>query len=191
VTTVKSSLLIATLCVVCAGQAQSLKVVPIQHDANNRLPNSIQFFCTQDYDHQACQDDIAKLQRSLLRYPVKQLGQWSFVVASRSESIALQHRSNGSVETPAFTFLSHRTTILERDLFSAAADRRADLFRAYGVTGPALLELAISHELGHAICQEPDERRADDYGRELRGEKTPSCSQAAVPTTTLAVKTVR
>jgi Zn-dependent peptidase ImmA (M78 family) len=38
-----------------------------------------------------------------------------------------------------------------------------------------LLDLAVTHELGHAICQDRDQRRADDYGRELRQTKTVDC----------------
>lgn len=175
----KSSLLIAVLFTTCAAQAQSLKVVPALFDNNNQLPKSIHFFCTQDYEPQACQEDVATLQRSLVHYPSELLGDWNFVLASRNVSIDLQHRHDGSTETPALSYLNHRTTIMERDLFSASADRTAELGRAFGMAGPALLELAISHELGHAICQEPDERRADDYGRDLRDGKVPRCSQVS------------
>jgi hypothetical protein len=43
--------------------------------------------------------------------------------------------------------------------------------------GAALVDLAITHEMGHAICQEKREREADDYGRELRDGKIPDCSK--------------
>ena len=39
------------------------------------------------------------------------------------------------------------------------------------------MNLAITHEMGHGICQEKDERRADDYGKELREGKVPDCSK--------------
>ena len=45
----------------------------------------------------------------------------------------------------------------------------------FGVIGDALLDLAVTHELGHAICQDQDERRADDYGRGLREKKPVNC----------------
>jgi Zn-dependent peptidase ImmA (M78 family) len=41
-----------------------------------------------------------------------------------------------------------------------------------------LLTWAVSHELGHATCGEPDEARADAHGRELREGKILSCSQS-------------
>jgi hypothetical protein len=41
------------------------------------------------------------------------------------------------------------------------------------VTGEALLELAVKDELGHGVCHDQDERKADGYGRELRQGKIP------------------
>ena len=43
--------------------------------------------------------------------------------------------------------------------------------------GPALVELAITHEMGHGLCQEKDERRADDYGKELRAGYVPTVAR--------------
>lgn len=189
----KSSFFTAVLFVFAAAHAQSLKVVPVQLDPHNQngLPGSIQFFCTEDYPHRACLDDVETLHQRLLRYPVEQLGQWVFVLATRNQSIAVQHLPDGSAETPAFTFINHRTTVMERDLFSATADRSSELVHAFGLAGSDLLELAISHELGHALCHEPDEHRADDYGRELRGGRIPSCSPSPGSSATRAAKTAR
>ena len=35
--------------------------------------------------------------------------------------------------------------------------------------------LAVTHELGHAICDEHDEAAADRFGEELRKGNTPPC----------------
>ena len=48
-----------------------------------------------------------------------------------------------------------------------------ELLQRFSVIGPALVDLAVTHELGHAICQENNERNADDYGRDLRAGKVP------------------
>jgi hypothetical protein len=63
-------------------------------------------------------------------------------------------------------------------LFSGAATRNKELSDHFGKIGPALLDLAITHEMGHGICQEENERCADDYGKELREGKTPGCGTA-------------
>ena len=40
---------------------------------------------------------------------------------------------------------------------------------------PKLLELAVSHELGHAFCEEPNEAAADHFGEELRKGRLLRC----------------
>ena len=53
----------------------------------------------------------------------------------------------------------------------------SELLLMFGVIGDALLDLAVTHELGHAICHDQDERRADDYGRGLREKKPVACGK--------------
>lgn len=73
-----------------------------------------------------------------------------------------------------------RATVLDHSLFSASVDRRVELMKWSGLpSAPALVDLAITHEMGHAICREKNERKADDYGRELREGKVPDCSRTA------------
>ena len=70
-------------------------------------------------------------------------------------------------------------TLLDSSLFVATAGRNKELLERFRMIGPQLVNLAITHEMGHGICQEKDERRADDYGRELRDGKIPDCSKTA------------
>ena len=66
---------------------------------------------------------------------------------------------------------------MESSLFSATATRSAEFLHVFGVTGEALLKLAVSHELGHSVCHDQDERKADDYGRALREGNIPDCGR--------------
>ena len=66
----KSSLLIAILSTACAAQTQTLHVVPVHLDATVSIPKTIQFFCTQDYDRQACLKDSVALRHALASYPL-------------------------------------------------------------------------------------------------------------------------
>jgi hypothetical protein len=66
---------------------------------------------------------------------------------------------------------------MESSLFSATAARNDEFLHVFGVTGEALLELAVNHELGHSVCHDQDERKADEYGRELRQTKTVDCTK--------------
>jgi hypothetical protein len=102
---------------------------------------------------------------------------WSFVLVPSYKWKDLVRAVGGSTHSPAFTIFDQRTTVMESSLFSATATRSAELLHVFGVTGEALLKLAVNHELGHCVCHDQDERKADDYGRELREGKTPNCGR--------------
>jgi hypothetical protein len=46
---------------------------------------------------------------------------------------------------------------------------------------PKLLELAVTHELGHAFCDEPNEAAADRFGEELRNGRLTRCRISTEP----------
>jgi hypothetical protein len=82
----------------------------------------------------------------------------------------------GDPVSPAFSMLDQRVTLLDSSLFVATAGRNKELLERFRMIGVQLVNLAITHEMGHGICQETDERRADDYGKGLRDGKVPDCS---------------
>ena len=100
------------------------------------------------------------------------LGAWSFVLIPADDWKALVRGQGGDPVSPAFSLLDQRMTLLDSSLFVAAAGRNKELLVRFGVVGPALVDLAVTHEMGHGICHEKNERRADDYGRALRQGKT-------------------
>ena len=175
----KLSLLVAVLFTACTAQTQTLRVVPVHLDAKVAIPATIQFLCAQDYDRHTCLKDSIALRHALAPYPLDQLGAWSFVLAPSDDWKNLVHSLGGTPTSPAFSIIEQRTTILERSLFSANPSRNKELLLTFGVIGSALLDLAVTHELGHGICQERDERRADDYGRKLRQTKTVVCTKTS------------
>lgn len=175
----KSSLLIAVLFAACLAQTQTLRVVPVHLDGSGQSPKGIQFLCTQDYDRQHCQEDAATLQHALASYPVDQLGSWSFVLVTSDGWKDLVRSLGGDSESPAFSISDQRMTVMERSLFFSSASRNGELLLSYGVVGPALLDLVVTHELGHAMCHSTDERQADDYGRQLRDKKPAVCSKGS------------
>jgi hypothetical protein len=46
--------------------------------------------------------------------------------------------------------------------------RSAELIKHWSSSIDELLQLAVTHEMGHALCNEEDEHRADANGRVLR-----------------------
>ena len=175
----KRSFLFAVLLAACAAQTQTLHVVPAQLGETSQIVTrqSAQFFCTQDYHPDECGQHALELRRVLMTYPLEQLGSWSFVLVPAYKWQDLVRSVGGPTWSPAFTILGQRATIMESSLFSATAARNDELRHVFGVTGEALLELAVNHELGHSLCHDQDERKANEYGRELRQRKTVHCTQ--------------
>jgi hypothetical protein len=79
-------------------------------------------------------------------------------------------------ESPAFTAVDRRETFLKEALFKRRGLRAAELQREWLMPRDQLLDLAVTHELGHALCSEPNEAVADRFGEELRRGHRPRCS---------------
>ena len=171
----KTSVLIAVLFAACAAQTQNLKMIAVRFPANNSTPNTIQFLCSQKYDRTECVRDAMALRQAMAPYPAQMLEQWSFVLVPADDWKALVRSQGGDPVSPAFSMLEQRATLLDSSLFAGSATRNKELLERFGLIGPALVDLAITHEMGHGICQEKNERRADDYGKELREGKAPGC----------------
>ena len=59
-----------------------------------------------------------------------------------------------------------RNLLPQDHLFTGSADRKMELEKWSGIpAGLALVDIAVTHELGNALCQEKNE-----YGKELRGQ---------------------
>ena len=175
----KASFLIVVLFAACAAQTQTLRVVPVHLEETDLTSQSVQFFCTQDYNRDECHQHARELRRVLVTYPLERLGTWSFALVPSDKWRDLIRAIGGPTHSPAFTIFEQRTTVMESSLFSPTATRSAEFQRVFGVTGEALLALTVNHELGHCVCHNHDERKADDYGRELREGKTPNCGRSS------------
>ena len=175
----KIFVLIAVLFAACAAQTQTqnqnLKFFRVNPPDDGLTPNSIHFLCSQDYDKVECLKDVAALRNALAPYPLQLLGEWSYYLVMASDWKELVSSRGGVGCSPVFSLLLGRATVLDRSLFSPTADRTIEMRKCF--PDPELEKLAITHEMGHAICQDKDERRADDYGKELRDGKVPDCSK--------------
>jgi hypothetical protein len=177
VTTVKKSLLLAVLFAACLGRAQSLKTIAVHFPAGGSIPNNIQFLCSQKYDQTGCVKDASVLRQAIAPYPLQLLGAWSFMLVPADDWKALVRGQGGDPVSPAFSMLDQRVTLLDSSLFSETAARNKELMERFGMIGQSLVGLALTHEMGHAICNEKDERRADDYGKKLRDGEIPTCGK--------------
>jgi len=174
VATVNISALLVVLLAACAAQTQTVRVVSVNL-ASAATPKSVQFFCTDDYERKACLKDVIHLQTALAPFPLEQLGEWHFLIVPSDRWKTLVGSMGGNPASPAFTVLERRTIVFEQTLFSPRVPRQVELLLMFNLAGEALLRLAVSHELGHALCGETNEGRADRYGKELRAGRVPSC----------------
>ena len=81
----KKSFLLVVLFAASAAQTQNLKMISVRFPANGSIPNTIQFLCSQKYDHADCVKDATALRQTMAPYPTQMLGAWSFVLVTADE----------------------------------------------------------------------------------------------------------
>ena len=159
-----------------SAQTTSIQVTDVQPNDLSSIPaGQVTISCTTNYDPTLCLASANRLAKVLRHYPTTRLGDWKFVVASSEHWQQIVKALGGDPESPAFTELTTHVTVLEGALFETSDLRRAGLAQHYGQTVSGLLDYAVSHEIGHAICREHDERLAEAYARDLRMGMTPVC----------------
>lgn len=155
----------------------SLKVTNVSpSEISSPLPGSYTLLCTTDLEPSRCTAAVNVLAKVLERYSASHIGEWRFVVAGSDQRKQVVKTLGGDTESPAFTELGTRVTVFDEALFDTKSARRESLARQYGMPVSEFLEYAVTHEMGHAICQEHDEKLADAYGLDLRMGKMPSCT---------------
>lgn len=136
---------------------------------------SQEFHCHTGYSLAQCQKDILELKKILAHYPIEELGHWTWVLVRSEDWQPISQMLRLNPESPAFTALEPRETFLEEALFVHDPLRTAELMEEWQRSIPKLLELAVTHELGHAFCEEPNEAAADHFGEELRNGRLMPC----------------
>jgi hypothetical protein len=138
------------------------------------------FYCHTGYAPADCQQEVAVLKTVLARFPVEELAPWTWVLVRSRDWTPISLFLGLRPESPAFTALDQRETFLEEALFQRQGLRSAELQREWLMPRDKLLDLAVTHELGHALCSEPNEAVADHFGEELRRGHHPRCRSSKV-----------
>ena len=138
-------------------------------------PAPQRFVCNTGYSIEQCHVQMAVLRSLLSRYGGALVGEWTWILVKSDDwkAILLQHRMDP--DSPAFTVLDRRETFFEEALVNPVTVRRIELVRKWSLGIDDLLALAVTHELGHALCNEKSERKADGYGEELRRGEVVVC----------------
>jgi len=140
-----------------------------------------QFQCTVTYTPIEWQKQIAMLPTVLARYRAEELGAWTWVLVPSAEWKAILLRVHLDPDSPAFSLLGQRSTYLESVLFAPDGARWPELLRKWKIPFDQFLDFAVSHELGHAFCNEYKEAKAELYANRLRQGKHPCSTHSGRP----------
>jgi hypothetical protein len=127
------------------------------------------------YSAQECHEQTSVLRPLLDKYGSGRLGDWTWVLVKSEDWKTLRHTHGMDPNSPAFSALNQRETFFEEALVSPVTARRAELIRHWSLGMDDLLKLAVTHELGHALCNERNEKKADAYGEQLRQGEPVGC----------------
>lgn len=156
-------ILVASLFLVEAGQTPPI-AAPTFH-----------FICDSGYNQADCTAQVNQLGGILVRMDLSPLGDWTWVLVRSQDWRPILRRVGRDPKSPAFTILDKRQIFLEEALFNAAPARARELLEAWRMPLDELRTFAVTHELGHALCQETDEARANAYAEQLRSTGKVTC----------------
>ena len=140
------------------------------------LPTPAQkFVCNTGYSQTKCDEQVVILRKALANYPAARLGNWTWILVRSDDWKAIVLPRGLDPDSPAFTFYAKRETFIEEALVTQVPVRGRELLLKWNMSMRDLLDFAISHELGHALCNDKDERNANRVGQLLRDGKAPSC----------------
>jgi hypothetical protein len=133
------------------------------------------FVCNIGYTLDECHLEMMVLRRALAKYPTNALGDWTWVLVHSKDWCPILLDRGFDPNTPAISYLSKRETFFDEALLQRESTRGFELGRIWRMTVDELLDLAIRHELGHALCNERDEREASRTAGLLSEGKPLSC----------------
>lgn len=133
------------------------------------------FACHTGYTEVECAREMRILKLALGKYPVSELGEWTWVlVRSEDWKLVLLARTLDP-NIPALTDPNIRTTFFEEVLVGGDSGRMAELMAVWHMGRDTLLDSAIRHELGHALCEDASEVHANRVAILLEHQKPISC----------------
>ena len=133
------------------------------------------FACNVGYTQQECQAASTVLRAALARYPVDALGEWTWVLVRTEDWKQILSERRFDSNKPALTYLPKRETFLDGALVVRASVRGAELSAIWHMPVEDLFDLVIRHELAHALCNDPDETKADRAAIALKNGTPLSC----------------
>lgn len=140
------------------------------------LPRDQHFVCNTGYTHASCHAQMLQLAAHLAQYRDELTGDWTWVLVRSQDWRGILLGLNLNPQSPAFSVLEQRRTFLSEALIAPDAYGGAELLRTFKVPLDRILDVAITHELGHAYCNEKREGEADHFGELLRNTGVAQCA---------------
>jgi hypothetical protein len=138
-----------------------------------------QFVCNESFTLEQCKQEMLVLRKALANYRAYDLGAWTWVLVRSEDWKVILLASRLSPGVPALTLVGARTTFFEEALVAGSSGRLSELKDIWHLDRQTLLDLAIRHELGHALCNDANERMAERVARLLEQRKPVSCKAKA------------
>lgn len=133
------------------------------------------FICNTGYTSERCDREMSILRPILKKFHADELGAWTWGLVRSEDWGPLLNRLGADHDSPALTFLGDKTTVFEEALLEPLPARRAELLKTWQMPLDQLLIEAVSHEIGHSMCNDPDEERAERRARALQRGERPTC----------------
>ena len=131
-------------------------------------PPAQRFACNVGYTPEECLQAETVLKKALARYPVEELGEWKWVLVRTEDWKQILSVRGFETNHPAFSYLPKRETFVDGALVVRRSIRGAELSAIWRMPVEDLLDLAIRHELAHALCNEYDESKTDRAATALK-----------------------
>jgi hypothetical protein len=138
------------------------------------------FVCNIGYTQKQCEVDMAALRKALAKYPVDGLGEWTWVLVRSEDWKRILLDRGFDPNNPAFSYLPQRETFFDGSLVVKVSTRGVELSGRWHMPIEDLLDLAIRHEIAHALCNERNEAIANRAATALKDGKPLSCQATLV-----------
>ena len=134
-----------------------------------------EFFCVGSYSVPACETQTAFLQAVLQKYDAERLGKWSWILIRSEDWKQFVSQLHLDPASPAFSHLGNRQTFFDEALLVFKPKRELEFITKWNISFDRFLDFAVTHELGHAFCQESDEIKAEHFSQRLRRSLASVC----------------
>ena len=134
------------------------------------------FVCNTGYTASDCVMETTAVRGVVARYHGEDMGSWTWILVRSEDWKPLMEKLKLNPASPALTVLEMRATFLEEALLRPSPDRAARLMNDFGFPLNQIIDLAITHEMGHVLCHDLNEFTADQFGRQLREGQHPTCA---------------